>query len=1008
MNIKSLLTIIFFAVIFCACERESANLIGYVDPMIGTDGIGHTFPGATVPFGMVQLSPSNDFKSWNWCSGYHYSDTILKGFAHTHISGAGLAGLGDILLMPTVGVVQLNPGTEDDPASGYRSRFSHKSEKSTPGYYSVLLDDYNVKVELTASERVGFHRYTMSKPGVLNVIIDPTHNIMERIVETGVEIVSNTTLRGFKRCEGEGGARTVYFYAKFSKPFVSYGVAKGDSIMEGEKRLKGTNTKAYIQAKLKHDEVLEIQVALSFVGYQGAKANLNAEVQGKSFDDVKRLAQSKWEEKLNKMIVTGSSQADKRTFYTAMYHSFISPNLISDVDGRYWLEGKVYQSDFPQYSNFSTWDTFRALNPLFTIVEQEKTAEFVNSLASRYTETKVGLPVWECMGHDNVCMIGYSAVSPMVDAALKNIKGIQPEEVYEAVKAAAMSLEKHSPNYDKNGMDYYLKMGYVPGELNCAVSKTTEQNYYDWCISALADRLGKKDDAALFAERSVGYKNLYRSDKKRLYSKYTTGEWREMKLNVWDDLIANYVSGNIWGYSAFVPHDVNGLMELIGGKDEFAKWLDDIFLDTTSIDGHTHVDISGFIGKYGHGDEPSQHMPYLYNYAGQPWKTQERVRQVISEFYHDKPDGLVNNDDLGQMSAWYLFSAMGFYPVCPGDMKYMIGSPLFKKVVINLENGKQWIIKANNDPKKNIYIQSVTLNGEPYTKSYLTHEQIMNGGNLVFEMGAAPNKKWGVLPEDRPISKVHTEKANRLPQITHKPFDKDRSEVFEEAYQVKLVCNTEKADIYYTLNGDIPHKNSKRYKKPFVIHKTTNLKAIAYADGMQPSFVYDRTYYAGRRFGDLKDGFPRITMITRPKKFGDSDGNMLMDLKVGSGSFNDGRWTGFDGEDMVATIDFGQAISIDNVSIGYLSNTAVWIFPPSAMVIRASLDDDKYEIIGSKKWRFSQEELEGPFVKREEFTFKSQKIRYLNIEVSNYGIVPDWHAAAGHKGWMFVDEILIN
>ena len=619
MNLKSTLIFLVLTALLTACSSDSKSPIDYADPMIGTDGLGHTFPGATVPFGMVQLSPSNDFKSWNWCSGYHYSDSILKGFAHTHLSGAGLAGLGDILLMPTTGEVKLEAGTEENPEMGYRSRFSHDQEEASPGYYSVVLKDYDIKVELTTTQRVGFHKYTPSKGGTLNVIIDPTHHIMERVLDTGIEYISDTEMRGYKKSDGEGGERTVYFYAKFSKPLADFGLANDNALNPEVKKLNGKNTKAYVQVELRSNEALQVQVALSFVSHEGAKANFNAEATGLSFDDVHEMARAKWSEKLNKINVEGKSASDKRIFYTAMYHSFISPNLISDVNGKYVVEGKLLTSEIPQYSNYSTWDTFRALNPLFTIIDQKKTAEFVNSLASRHSDAKVGLPVWECLGHDNVCMIGYNAVSPLVDAVLKDVEGIDANQVYAAVRAAAMSTEKHSPNYDKNGMEEYIRLGFVPAELNCAVSKTTEQNYYDWCIAMLAKKLGHTDDVQLFLERSIGYRNLYNPETRFLDSKYTTGEWREMDSTVWGDLIGNYVSGNRWAYSTFVPHDVQGLINLIGGREEFAAWLEEIFNDTSTIAGDNHVDISGFIGKYGHGDEPGHHMAYLYNYAGQPW-----------------------------------------------------------------------------------------------------------------------------------------------------------------------------------------------------------------------------------------------------------------------------------------------------------------------------------------------------------------------------------------------------
>ena len=1009
MNLKSTLIFLVLTALLTACSSDSKSPIDYADPMIGTDGLGHTFPGATVPFGMVQLSPSNDFKSWNWCSGYHYSDSILKGFAHTHLSGAGLAGLGDILLMPTTGEVKLEAGTEENPEMGYRSRFSHDQEEASPGYYSVVLKDYDIKVELTTTQRVGFHKYTPSKGGTLNVIIDPTHHIMERVLDTGIEYISDTEMRGYKKSDGEGGERTVYFYAKFSKPLADFGLANDNALNPEVKKLNGKNTKAYVQVELRSNEALQVQVALSFVSHEGAKANFNAEATGLSFDDVHEMARAKWSEKLNKINVEGKSASDKRIFYTAMYHSFISPNLISDVNGKYVVEGKLLTSEIPQYSNYSTWDTFRALNPLFTIIDQKKTAEFVNSLASRHSDAKVGLPVWECLGHDNVCMIGYNAVSPLVDAVLKDVEGIDANQVYAAVRAAAMSTEKHSPNYDKNGMEEYIRLGFVPAELNCAVSKTTEQNYYDWCIAMLAKKLGHTDDVQLFLERSIGYRNLYNPETRFLDSKYTTGEWREMDSTVWGDLIGNYVSGNRWAYSTFVPHDVQGLINLIGGREEFAAWLDEIFTDTSTIAGDNHVDISGFIGKYGHGDEPGHHAPYLYNYAGQPWKTQMYVRKVLNDFYSDTPDGLVNNDDLGQMSAWYIFGVLGFYPVCPGDMQYAIGSPLFSSASIQLENGKQFVVKAKNNPKENIYIQSLTLNGKPHTKSFITHGEIMQGGEMIFEMGSEPNKKWATQVEDRPVSAVTIpEGSSALPQITMKPFDSDNSEVFEGNRTIHLHSNTPDADIYYTLDGSTPHRQSKKYVNGIVIKKSSKLKAIAYADGMQPSFVYDRDYYAGRSFADLSPAYPKFTLETKGGVSILAKDSPLMDQKIGSDKFNDGRWTGFNGRDMVAVIDFGQEVTLKNLSLGFLSNTGVWIFPPSAIALSVSNDNNSFKEIAHKSFNYSQAELEETFLERPYFNIKNTKTRYLKVTAKEFGPIPSWHAATGHKGLMYLDEITLN
>ena len=1003
------LMVLCLAILSACSNKPGLNPVDYVDPLIGTDAQGHTFPGATTPFGMVQLSPSNDFKSWDWCSGYHYSDSILKGFAHTHVSGAGLAGLGDFLFMPTAGEVRVNPGTEENPDEGYRSRFSHRREVAKAGYYSVWLDDYNIGVELTSTPRVGFHRYSFEKGGMVNVIIDPTHQIMEKVLNAGIEIVSEKEVRGFKTSRGEAGERTAYFHAEFSKPFGDFGVSKADSVFQQTKNSSGENTKAYVRFNTNPGESIEVKVAVSFVSYEGAKRNLVAEARNKDFNQVHQEAVKMWEEKLGKIQIEGTSVEQKRIFYTGMYHSFISPNLISDVDGKYIVEGKEYQSSFPQYSNFSTWDTYRALNPLFTIIEQEKTSEFVNSLVSRHTDSKVGLPVWELLGHDNVCMIGYNTVSPLADAVLKDIKGIDAQKVYQAIKAASNSTEKHSPNYDRNGMEEYLLFNYVPGEINSSVSKTVEQNYYDWCISRVADKLGYTDEAEYYRKRSLGYRNLFHHESGFLFPKYSTGEWRKMDLNVWDDLKGNYVSGNIWGYSSYVPHDINGLKQLVERNQVFSEWLDNIFADTTSIEGTTHVDISGFIGKYGHGDEPSQHMAYLYNYTGEPWKTQELVRRIMDEFYSDRPDGLINNEDLGQMSAWYIFSALGFYPVCPGDLKYIIGIPKYDKTVVNLENGNTFTVMAKNNKPGNKYIQSVTLNGEPHNQSFITHKQILDGGELVFVLGNTPNKNWGTGKNDIPFSAVKVDKNNRInnPSVTYKPYDPDPGIVFEGTHKIILTCNTPGARIHYTLNGEIPTEKSKEYRKAIEITKTTELKAIAFSDSLKPSLVFEKEYLAGRSFKDLP-GYPKFQLETKAEKYGAPDGSLLMDQEIGTNHFADGKWTGWSGSDMVATIDFGKKTSFKNISVGYLTNTGVWIFPPKFIFVLISDDNTKFRKIAELKTIQPQAPSTSITISRQILNLNNAKGRYLKVEARNMGKIPEWHGAAGLEPWMFIDEILIN
>ncbi|WP_338238494.1 GH92 family glycosyl hydrolase [Persicobacter diffluens] len=992
-------------VVFGAFKPASDSVLDYVDPMIGTDGIGHTFPGATTPFGMVQLSPSNDFKSWNWCSGYHYSDEVLKGFAHTHISGAGLAALGDILMMPMTGEATTNPGTEENPESGYRSRFTHDKESAAAGYYQVELLDYDINVELTTSPRVGFHRYTFQNAGTAHVVIDPTHHIMETIFDTEIEQLSSTTIRGLKESEGEGGRRKVYFYAEFSRPLSALKLSR-DGQWISDTKANGEDIRAVASFNdLEAGAQLSVKVAISNVSYEGAEANFMAEAQDLQFDQALAATQALWKKQLGSIEVDVVEEEDKTVFFTALYHAFISPNIISDVTGEYIVEGKKYKTDIPQYSNYSTWDTYRALHPLFTIIEQERSAEMVNSLSSRTSVSNVVLPKWECLGFDNVCMIGYNSVSPMADAILKNIPGINIEEAYEAMKMAAMDEGKHSPNYDVNGMPDYKKINFVPGEIGCSVSKTVENNYFDWCLAQVAKQLGKAEDARLFGERALGYRHLYDENTGYLLPKKSDGISQPQNLTIWDDIIKNYVSGNIWGYSTYAPHDVSALMAMHGGPDKFEQFLDMIFQDTTEIVGEQHVDISGFIGKYGHGDEPSHHMPYLYTYAGKPWKTQEMVHQVMEEFYTAQPDGLINNEDLGQMSAWYIFSAMGFYPVCPGDLQYVFGSPKLKSAELKLENGKTFRMKANNIAKNNIYIKSLSLNGKPYTKTFIRHEDIMNGGELVYEMTDKPTL-FGTQEADLPMKWVNAEDlVEQEMKVTYMPFSQQEKQFFAKSLLVDLNVNSDKAEIRYTLDGTEPTENAALYKKPIKLTCSATLKARAFETGKLASKVFERDYIQSKSAG-LAAGYPKITLLgAKVDSYGDEQGLNLINGKRGTPVFADGLWTGFTKDDFVALIDLGEELSLTEVSLGTLTNTGVWIFPPKSVKIYIG-NGENMALVATK----TLNPLPAHEVKRlqHDLKFSKQKARYVKVVVENYGPLPTWHGGTGKYPFVFLDEIYVN
>ncbi len=980
------------------------DLTSYVDPMIGTGGHGHTFPGATLPHGMVQLSPSNDFKNWDWCSGYHYSDSIIKGFAHNHISGPGLAALGDILLMPT-SIFSTNPGTETNPDSGYRSRFSHDTEMTSPGYYKVHLDDENIVVELTTTNRVGFHRYTFETAGEKHVIIDPTHNIAEHAYETSIEILNDNQIRGYKKSEGAAGDRMVFFLASFSKPFLKGGITYDDEPVE-QNVLISKSARGYASFEVLENESIEVQVALSYVSYEGAFKNWQEEAEGKAFDDIWLASKNIWNSTLNKLIVGEEDLSKKRTFYTALYHTMISPNLISDVDGKYYVEGKVRQSAKQQYSNFSTWDTHRALHPLLTILSEEKTGKIISSMVSRHAEEGLILPGWEALGYDNVCMIGYNMTSPIADAVLKDIPGIDHEEAFAALKAAAMDRTKNSPNYDVNGMDGYLKYGYVNAEVGSSVSKTTEQNYYDWAIARVAEKLDKTEEARYFYERSKGWRNLLDTASNYLLPKSATGKSISMDTLRWDGLKSNYVSGNIWAYSAYTPHDMQAAIQLRGGRDGYLDWLNWQFENDTPIEGEQHVDISGFIGKYGHGDEPGHEMPYLFAVAGQPWKTQEYVNKIITEMYIDRPDGLINNEDLGQMSAWYVFSALGFYPLAPGDLVYQLGAPQFTSVNINLESGKTFKILGTNRSDQNIYVQEVLLNGAVYDKTYISHENIMNGGELEFIMGSTPNMSWGTIPESSILGVFDDLEKPIIPQKgTLAPYDSNEDSFFENESLVTLKSETESAQIYYTLDGTTPDSLSKRYTSPIKINQDRVLKAIAYRDGLNPSTISEKPYFESFLV-NLEEGFPKITLENETTPYGLADGSMLFDQKIGTETYSDGKWTGVK-DHINVLIDLGVSKNIKKVLIGALTDTGVWIFPPDKIKVFGGSNVSNLEEMGELK----VEKLNDPekSVSRYELVLNGNSCRFVKVEISNYGTAPEWHPAQpGEVMWLFVDEIIIK
>ena len=725
----------------------------FVNTLIGTGGHGHTFPGATVPYGMVQLSPDTRTLGWDACGGYHYTDNSIIGFSHTHLSGTGISDLGDILFMPFSGIPKLIAGTPEDPDSGYRSRFSHKEETSEPGYYAVKLQDYNIKAELTATTRAGFHKYKYNTAGPNGIIIDLSHTIyQDKKPDHQIQIINNTEIQGYKKSSGWGEVQTVFFHAKFNKPFSCDFYENGKKI-EAKEIVNSKNLVAVLQFDLKSGDEVLAKVGISSVDNKGATQNLEQEIPNWDFDKVKKDAHDLWEKELGKINITGGTADEKTIFYTSLYHTSISPNVFSDVDFRYRGMNQAINNTNGKnsYTVFSLWDTFRAYNPLKTILDPERETDFINSLLNKYDEGGV-LPMWELEANYTGCMIGYHAVPVIVDAYKKGIKGFDVEKAYQAMLGSATYNRKGilfpSEDVERRLMPkaklYNEELGYIPSDLeNQSVSKALEYAYDDWCIAQMAKDLGKTNDYTRFMQRSQKYTTYYDSKTGFMRGKNQDGSWREpfdprhSKHNGND-----YTEGNAYQWAWFVPQDVEGLIQLMGGKTSFIANLDRLFSASSELTGgEVSSDITGMIGQYAHGNEPSHHITHLYNFAGEPWKTQSLNDEIMKTLYFNNPNGLAGNEDCGQMSAWYVLSAMGFYSFCPGDPIYSIGRPIFNEVKINLANNSTFTIITKNNSPKNKYIQSAKLNGKRLNKPFFSHADILKGGVLEFDMGASINKQ---------------------------------------------------------------------------------------------------------------------------------------------------------------------------------------------------------------------------------------------------------------------------
>jgi predicted alpha-1,2-mannosidase len=761
---KKLLALAFICCSGIASAQNTNNekLVKYVKPIIGTQRMGHTYPGATVPFGMVQLSPETDTISYDngegrynpdvykYCAGYQYDDKTIVGFSHTHFSGTGHSDLGDFLIMPSVGKLQLNPGTAADPNSGYRSPFSHQNEVSEANYYKVKLDKNNIIAEMTTSSRVGFHQYTFPKSDQSHIILDlmaGIYNYPDKNVWTYLRVVNDSTVIGYRSTNGWARTRNLYFAMTFSKPFTQHGFrnytkrnAYGGfwgkfNQTKNFPEIAGKQIRAYFDFKTTEGEKIKIKFALSPVSMDGAMANLKAEITGWDFNKVKNDGQQQWEDELHKIVIQSKSTAEKQNFYTAMYHTLINPTVYMDVDGSYrGLDQNNHKADgFTNYTTFSLWDTYRALHPLFNIVDPKRNDDMIKSMLAHYEQSPEHmLPVWSNSANENWCMSGYHSVAVIADAVVKGNATFDVNKALEACVATA----RHR---DYEGIGYYMDMGYIPAERNgVSVSSTLEYAYDDWAIAQMAKKLGRTDIYNEFIKRSANYKNVYDPKVGFMRPRMADGTFRK-EFDPLTTINQGFIEGNSWNYTLFAPQDPEGLIKLMGGNARVVRYLDSLFtmqLPDKFFAETEDITRDGIIGNYVHGNEPSHHVAYLYNWTDKPWKTQERIRMILPRMYKPTPDGLGGNDDTGQMSAWYIFSSLGFYPVAPGSDHYAIGSPAVDGAVINLAGGKAFNIEVKNQGDKNIYVQKIVLNGQQINRLYLTHAEIMNGGKVTFYMAS--------------------------------------------------------------------------------------------------------------------------------------------------------------------------------------------------------------------------------------------------------------------------------
>lgn len=956
-----------------------------VDPHIGTDFHGHTYPGATMPFGMVQLSPDTRLDGWDGCSVFHYSDSVIYGFSHTHLSGTGVGDYGDILLMP---FVKESPDIVED---SFTSKYEKSSVIAEPGFYSVFLKDYDIAAEFTVTPRVGFHRYNFPNKESQYVLLDLEHR--DKLLECYIEQISDTRFIGLRRSSAWAENQYQYFVLDFNRPVsvVDYKMfdettsqrQRGD-ITNGQVG-KGEFSKLILKVNTGESKELLVKVGLSAVSTDGAIKNLKEELPEWDFETIKLNARTAWDQELSKILVYGASPEEQTVFYTALYHSFIAPNIFSDVDGSFrGTDLKVHQNkDHDTYTVFSLWDTYRATHPLYTIVQQERTLDFIKTFLDQY---KYGgqLPVWELAANETMCMIGYHSVPVIVDAYKKGIKDFDAHYALEAMIASATE--------DRLGKPEFAEYGFIPLDLEHeSVSKELEYSFDDWCIASFAKEIQKEDVYSQYIERAQYYKNVFNPDNGFMQSRIN-GAWQfpfdPTEVNY------NFTEANSWQYSFYVPHDILTFIELHGGNEKFAAKLDEMFSADMKTSGNHQADITGLIGQYAHGNEPSHHMAYLYNYCGQPWKTQKMVRKIMSEQYSEKPDGLCGNEDCGQMSSWYVLSALGFYPVNPASGIYDLGSPVFDTAIIQLENHRRFTIISHNNSAQNVYVEAIKLNGLEYDKNYITHKQIMNGGKLEFYMSSEPNKERGILPEDVYQSKI-TENL-----ITPVPYTSYQFRSFHDSITVEIKCPEEDASIYYAINDDVK-ENPIKYTGPILIKENTKLHAFAKSKDKRQSKIIEAEYFLipDRRTIEIKSKYSQ--------QYSAGGDDALIDFVKGANWFRNGLWQGYQGQDFEAVIDLLEVKDINRLNARFLQDIKSWIFFPKKVTFYSSTNGQSYSKVKEIVCEMPDDSFD---IVIHEFISEPQnlKARYIKVIAESYGVLPEWHISAGNDSWLFIDEIEVE